>query len=69
MEPKGRPPATDHPVAPPGRKRPHPERRLLLQVGRLQGAPRPAHGCQTRPVLLPIQHRLPGGRRAAGWIL
>lgn len=69
MEPKRWPPAEDYPIAPSGRERPDPERRLLLQVGWLQGTPRPAHGCQTRPLLLPIQHRLPGRRRAAGWLL
>lgn len=69
MEPEGRPPSEDHPITPPSRKRPDSQRRLLLQSGRMQRASRPAHGCQTRPVLLPIQHRLPGWRRAAGWML
>lgn len=69
MEPEGRPPSEDHPVTPPGRERPDSKRRLLFKSGRMQGASRPADGCQTRPVLLPIQHRLPGRRRAAGWML
>lgn len=69
MEPKRRPPPEDYPITPPDRERPDPERRLLLQAGRLQRAPWPPHGRQTRPLLLPVQHRLPGRRRAAGWVL
>lgn len=69
MEPKRRPPPKDYPITPPDRERPDPERRLLLQAGRLQRAPWPPHGRQTRPLLLPVQHRLPGRRRAAGRVL
>lgn len=65
MELKRRTPTEDNPITPPSRKRLDPERRLFLQVGGLQRTPRPAHGCQTRPLLLPVQHRLPGRRRAA----
>lgn len=69
VEPQGRPPAQDHPVAPPGCQRPDPERRLLLQAGRQKRSARPAHGRQTRPLLFPLQRRLPGHRGEAPRIL
>lgn len=47
MEPERRPLAEDYPITPPDCKRPDPQRRLLLQVGWLQGSPWPAHGRQT----------------------
>lgn len=66
MELKGWPAAEDYPIPPSGRKRPDPQRGLLLQAGGLQGAPWPANGRQTRPLLLPLQHGLPGSSGAAG---
>lgn len=69
MELKGRPLTEDHPITPPSCKWPHPKHRLLLQVRRLQWAPWPAHGCRTRSLLLPVQHRLPWRRGAAGCVL
>lgn len=62
MEPQRRPSAQDHPVTPPRCQRPHPERRLLLQAGRQKRSAWPAHGRQTRPLLFPLQRRLPGHR-------
>lgn len=69
VEPKGRPSTEDHPVALPCCERHDPQRCLLLQDRRLQGAPRAAHGRQTRPLLLPVQHRLPGRWREEQWLL
>lgn len=69
VELKGRSSTEDHPVALPFCKRPDPKCRLLLQDRWLQGAPRAANGCQTRPLLLPVQHRLPGRRREDHWRL
>ncbi|TNN30053.1 hypothetical protein EYF80_059799 [Liparis tanakae] len=66
MESQRRPPPEDHPVPPSGRQRHDPQRGLLLQAGRLPRAAGPPHGREARPLLLPLQHRLPGGSRAAG---
>lgn len=62
MEPQRRPPAQDHPVTPPRCQRPDPECRLLLQAGRQNRSAWPANGRQTRPLLFPLQRRLPGHR-------
>lgn len=60
VEPGGRPSAEDHPITAHHSQGPDPQRGLLLPVRWPQGAARPPHGSETRPLLLPVQHGLPG---------